>query len=453
MNKCKIFIISLFILFTSFIAVADSIKYEIDKLIANTDPNINIGVKIVRLNDNKILYEKNIDSFYNFASSLKVLLTASAIEFFGEDYNFKNSIARFGEDYYLDIGDDPNFTEKDLDLLIQKLKAQNINSINGNFYIVKKDFKLESLSPYKVIVDSLYCYGAPVSRTHINKNCFQLAASPGKVGEELKLSTQYPNLFKINNEAKTIRDKSTKPRIQRFVNGDKIKVIGTLNESSNSISINPVIEDSIKYLSLFLEYTLKSNDIKLKGKILPFINITSSKATLIAENKKDIKEIYKTILKKSDNYLSDYLFQLISTNSIYDEWFEAGDYLRQYAATRFKISLDHAIIMDGSGMSRLNMLTPNQMSNLLSAIYRKPYFNNFKNYLAQPEEDSTLKERFKDFPHKIFAKTGSMRGIYSLVGYLEKDQNIYSFVIVVNNAVVAKENYIKLKEAIINTIK
>jgi PBP4 family serine-type D-alanyl-D-alanine carboxypeptidase len=453
MIRQKISLILFFILITPFIAAGDSIKYDIDKLIKNTDPNINIGVKIVRLNDNKVLYEKNIDSFYNFASSLKVLLTASAIEFFGEDYNFKNTIAKIGEDLYLDIGDDPNFSNIDLELLIQKLKAQNINAINGNFYIVKREFKLEALSPYKVVVDSLYCYGAPVSRTHVNKNCFQLAASPGKVGEELKLSSQYPNLFKITNETKTIKDKSTKPRIQRFVNGDKIKVIGTLNESSNSISINPVIEDNIKYLSLFLEHILKSNDIKLKGKILPFTSTNSFKATVIAENKKDIKEIYKTILKKSDNYLSDYLFQLISTNSVYDEWFEAGDYLKQYAATRFKINLDHAIIMDGSGISRLNMLTPNQMSNLLSAIYRKPYFNNFKNYLAQPEEDSTLKDKFKNFPHKIYAKTGSMRGIYSLVGYLEKEQNIYSYIIVVNNAVVAKENYIKLKEAIINTIK
>ncbi|MDF2965004.1 MAG: dacB 2 [Rickettsiaceae bacterium] len=454
MQLIKTLILTIFVFIYQQSSYANNIKAEIEQLIEETDPHLNIGVKIVDLKNQKILYETNGNRFYNFASSLKVLLTASAIEYFGENYEIKSSIKKSGANYLLDIGDDPGFSDADLDILISKLKTNKVDIIDGNFYIIKREFKLPSSSPYKVVVDSHYCYGAHTSRTHINKNCFPLTAAPGKVGEKLKLSTPYKNLFSLSNKAVTIKDKSVKARILREVEGSTIYVNGTLNESSSPISINPVINDNIKYLTLFIKYYLEKHGVKLKGKILPINQEPAGRESeLVAENKKDLRTIYRTILKKSDNYLSDYLFQLISANNIFDEWFEAGEYIKQFVAKRFKIDLNKAVIMDGSGISRLNMLTPNQMSDLLGSIAQKPYFNNFKESMAKPQEEGTLQERFKDFPYKLFAKTGSMRGIYSLVGYIEKDEALYSFVIVANNAMGQKEIYSKLEEAILNTIK
>jgi D-alanyl-D-alanine carboxypeptidase len=70
------------------------------------------------------------------------------------------------------------------------------------------------------------------------------------------------------------------------------------------------------------------------------------------------------------------------------------------------------------------------------------------NNVAIPELKSY---RFKGV--QIFAKTGGMSGVSSIVGYVfDRDNTLYSFVIVANNYIESKKKIMTLEEAIIRAV-
>jgi len=179
-----------------------------------------------------------------------------------------------------------------------------------------------------------------------------------------------------------------------------------------------------------LRVTLLQSNITLKGQILlsdPPIN-----ARVITNINKSFNQAGCQALKKSDNFITDYMLAEFGSRYAAQDWRECGKLLKQLVLQEFNVDLTKATIVDGSGLSRYNVLTVNQFDEFLSALYRSPDFDKFLPMLAIPNEDGTLKKRFLNM--KIFAKTGTMTGISSLVGYVfDKDNVAYSFVIVLNN--------------------
>ena len=87
--------------------------------------------------------------------------------------------------------------------------------------------------------------------------------------------------------------------------------------------------------------------------------------------------------------------------------------------------------VDGSGVSRYNMITPRAVVAVLKKIYKKVGFQNIKNYFPKGALSGTLKEY--DLKN-IYAKTGTLRHNHNLSGYLvSSEENIYVFSVMVNH--------------------
>jgi len=94
------------------------------------------------------------------------------------------------------------------------------------------------------------------------------------------------------------------------------------------------------------------------------------------------------------------------------------------------------IITDGSGLSRLNLVTAKQVVSLLSYIYKSKYFVPFYNSLPIAGVDGTLGNRMQNTlaQDKVRAKTGYLDGVRSLSGYAYTgDNEPVAFSIIVNN--------------------
>jgi D-alanyl-D-alanine carboxypeptidase len=113
-----------------------NITHVIQEEINKVAPHLNIGIKIRNLKNNKVIYAQNVDRYYTFASSLKLITILSLQQYFGIDHNFVSRIIKDNNDYYLDI-QDPDFLINDLDFLISMVKQTGVNEIQGNFYIFK----------------------------------------------------------------------------------------------------------------------------------------------------------------------------------------------------------------------------------------------------------------------------------------------------------------------------
>jgi D-alanyl-D-alanine carboxypeptidase/D-alanyl-D-alanine-endopeptidase (penicillin-binding protein 4) len=93
-------------------------------------------------------------------------------------------------------------------------------------------------------------------------------------------------------------------------------------------------------------------------------------------------------------------------------------------------------VVDGSGLSVHNLATPRSLVQLLRYAHARPWGSLYKAMLAQPgEEGSTLSERLLELRGRLFAKTGSLTNVGSLVGYVtDRSGREIVFAVIVNGA-------------------
>ena len=429
------------------IALNYSSQSRISNEIKVASRKADIGIKIKNLKTGKIIYQQNEDRYYNFGSSLKMISIFSLLRYFGSNYLFAGRLFEKNNSYYLDIND-PDFSNKDLEILIAKLKELSSSNVD-NFYIVNSKFTTPDQVEGRMIEDGSYCYGSPVTKIHINKNCIRLKARPStELKKPIYLKAKEVVPYKIINKTYTIPAEDW-PKIKMSIEENKLIISGTLNKQSEEITIGAVVNDSQAHLENMVKEVLSKYNIILKGQVLP--SSLPEDANLILSIGKTFNQLGSKALKMSDNFISDYMLAEFGSRYAAKDWRNCGNLLKQLVFTEFNVDLSKATIADASGLSRYNMLTVNQFDEFLFAIYNSQDFIKLLPMLAQADEESSLKERFKGI--RIFAKTGGMTGISSIVGYVfDKNNIIYSFVIVSNNYFGNKKEIKELQEAIINYI-
>jgi D-alanyl-D-alanine carboxypeptidase len=102
-------------------------------------------------------------------------------------------------------------------------------------------------------------------------------------------------------------------------------------------------------------------------------------------------------------------------------------------------------IVDGSGYSTANKLSPVLIAGLLEKIYFSPDYNDFKELLAQPGQFGTLEKIYTDIDTdttneasghiNIYGKTGTLpiSRVKCFSGYVESEKGVLIFSIMANN--------------------
>lgn len=184
--------------------------------------------------------------------------------------------------------------------------------------------------------------------------------------------------------------------------------------------LSPLIIDKDTCFVSTLLAKLDSLGISFQGEVGD--SIVPAEATLLAEKCIALGDLLPACLKESDNrYAEAILYQLGNLNDVnYDPTSESLKYVNQFLVELGFDKSDFRFV-DGSGLSFYNAVTPEVEVELLKYIYLKSnFFGILLNALPVSGVDGTLKTRLKgkDTEKRVFAKTGSLTGTYSLAGYL-----------------------------------
>lgn len=143
--------------------------------------------------------------------------------------------------------------------------------------------------------------------------------------------------------------------------------------------------------------------------------------------------LYKRMLYVSDNQFAEQIFFMISAERNKSrlepnmERSKLTDSVLHYPATS-------ARWVDGSGLSRYNAFTPNVLIDLLGRIYAKVPQPRLFALLPAAGQSGTLRSLAMDGKPDVFAKSGSMTGVYNLSGYvLTQRGKVLYFSIMHNN--------------------
>jgi D-alanyl-D-alanine carboxypeptidase/D-alanyl-D-alanine-endopeptidase (penicillin-binding protein 4) len=145
--------------------------------------------------------------------------------------------------------------------------------------------------------------------------------------------------------------------------------------------------------------------------------------TTISANK-SLREWVNVTNLRSDNFYADTLLKRIGGGSV-----------AKQTLTQLGVNPNAFHFADGSGLSRNNTATPRALVDTLRAMYYTPSRDVFMASLPTAGVSGTLRNRFKQTPAQGFvhAKTGTLRGVRALSGYIEHpQQGILIFSILAN---------------------
>ncbi|SIN71292.1 D-alanyl-D-alanine carboxypeptidase/D-alanyl-D-alanine-endopeptidase [Algoriphagus halophilus] len=142
--------------------------------------------------------------------------------------------------------------------------------------------------------------------------------------------------------------------------------------------------------------------------------------------------ILEEMMLESDNFLAEQLMWMVS-----DRLFQRLDTERaiEYILKTYLNDLpDEPQWVDGSGLSRHNLVTPRSMVALFEKIYRMVPDEQLFDLLPTGGVSGTIKTSYQAQTPYIFAKTGTMSNHHSLVGLIKaKSGKMYCFAFMNSN--------------------
>ncbi len=199
---------------------------------------------------------------------------------------------------------------------------------------------------------------------------------------------------------------------------------GCLTQRSEPLPLAFAIQDGASYAGAILKSELQSAGIDYTGHLVRQTQVTEPGTVLAATQSAPLHDLLKIMLKKSDNMIADTVFRTIGHErfGVPGTWRAGSDAVRQILRQKANIDLGNSIQVDGSGLSRHDLISPATMMQVLQYIAQNDQQLNYISMLPLAGYDGTL--RYRGGLHeagvdgKVSAKTGSLQGVYNLAGFM-----------------------------------
>ncbi len=444
----------------------DRLTSAINRIVQNTDPSARIGIIIKSMKYGDTLYTKSEQRPFIPASTLKILTAEAALLYLGTDFKFQTRVLTDAKtidngvldgNLYLVHSGDPSLTYYDLTDLIAELKSRRIQQITGNVYVDNNAYDQVNWGPGWLWDDKKSCYGAPINASIINHNCMSFTVKPGKApGNAAYVASNIPFSTPIKNQVvtKPKRSRSCYLRLHDSEN-DILSISGCMPKGNYTWGVSSVVTNMVQYNKLLLQSLFKRFGISIQGSIKPGSAPLHS-ATIAIHESKPLAHLINTMLKNSDNVIAGSLLkkmgQLFSHRP--GSWESGSNAVSRILAQKAFVDTGRLSIIDGSGLSRYNQVTPKQMMQVLEFAYHNYSTNTeFMSALPISGVDGTLKHRMRNIFRKVRAKTGTMSGVVSLAGYtVNADKEPIAFVIMVNGRDGYDWKYREMEDAIVTAL-
>ncbi len=446
MRKIIIFLFLVCISVTQ--AIADPLSKTINSLNINKSA---ISVSVKEVETGNLIYSLNENAPMIPASTLKLVTSSAAADCLGDDYKFSTKLYKStNNDLYLVLGADPFLVSGDLAQLIETAKSKNIFEPK-NIYIVDSVFDNVEWGEGWQWDDDLNPLMPKFSAYNLDDNILKIEVTPNinNTPASIVVKPFYPLTFMnlVNtditstNNIKLSRNNSISPNI--------LNVSGTISKTQTfKIPVN----NQKRYFVLRLEDVIHSKKLDyasgIKTSQLPKDNIY-----LVDEVNHDISQALHVIIKNSNNLTAETLFKL--AGAVYANGQgnieNSLNMLKDYQQKNNLLS-DDIKIVDGSGVSKNNIMTADYMTKFLVFKANSKDFETFKTYLPTAGE-GTLKNRMLYFKDNLRAKTGTLSDASAIAGYItSRKGKVYAFDIMINDAKTLPTDKKNIEEQILRQI-
>lgn len=421
---------------------------ELNAIINSDDSRADIAVYVKSMHTGELLYARNINKLLTPASTLKIMTAEAALIFLGAEYRFATQLLTdtatvkkgvLQGNLYIILNGDPSLTYYDLVELFVNLRSQQIRSISGNVYIDDSAYDKNLYGPGWDVKDKEYCYAAPISASIINHNCLSFQVVPSKSGRIAEVVTS-PRFFypTIKNTVLTKTAKMQTCSVHFSYNpSSMIAIDGCMARGNFASGMSYVVTDIHEYNRALFKSILDRLGVNVNGKVL-FGRAPDNLSLIGQHTSQPLRLLINEMLKKSDNIIASALFKKLGQLYMNQpgSWINGGIAVSQILTKAAHLNSSGLKILDGSGLSAYNLISPTQLMQILEfAFHHYPTSYEFISALPIAGVDGTLKHRMLNIAHKVRAKTGTISGVVSLAGYtVSADKEPLAFVIMINGS-------------------
>lgn len=406
--------------------------------------NISMSVRNIKTGDEVYSYQSKMS--LPPASTLKLLTTGTALELLGAEYKFKNYIKTNGPiqngilngDLIISSKGDFSFGSKRLGLnslkdIVDILKRNGINSVDGsikieenNIFDIPNDWLLGDIGNY---------FGAYPGQFNYNENQYSVYVNGGnEIGDSAVISKVQPFSadWKILNLVKTAgRGTGDQVNIVNLAPSNLIKMTGTVPLKSVNFEIKGSIPDINPVFISLLKSEMLKNGINHRTDAISSNSVISD--TLAIIESPNLATIAEHCNFRSINFFADGLSNyLVHYKS--DSLKSYDVFLKNYWQKK-GINLANFSFKDGSGLSPLNKLSVNALTNFLFKMTSSSEFNTFLTSIPQIGRSGTVSaiDPKGITKGRIYAKSGSFTGTRNFAGYfLDENKELFAFSIFAN---------------------
>lgn len=377
-----------------------------------------IGIYIKDLKTGRVVADRNSSLALMPASVMKIVTTASALHFLGENFKFTTDVNLVGSRNKSDndvwegnlvvksVGDPTLESEnfKDnlgfCDSIVVNLRRLGIKEINGRI-VVEQTLSNAGQVPEWQISDVACGYGAGLYGFNYMDNTLMVTPATGSV-------KPYAPGLEIERVTTTAGNQQL-----RGINSNQLYIFARSFANKKWV-ISTTMPDPSAVFTAQLMNKLSDNGISLTDKTAK--TEASATSDLVYSHKSPSSEdIFRSLMVRSDNLFAEGMLRAtLPGDSRYkaikkekELWTERG------------LPTKTLVISDGSGLARTNRLTPKFIAGVLEYMAKSDKASTFVSFFPKAGKEGTMKSFLAKtaLQGKIAMKTGSVNGVQCYAGY------------------------------------
>lgn len=363
------------------------------------------------------LYTHNPEVPRSPASNQKILTAGAAIRLLGRDHRFETRFGWTADGALAVVGSgDPNFSGRFYDgdptallrRVARDLRTRGVTEAAGDLLLDAGRFDDQWVHPDwpEDQLDRWYC--APVAALVFNDSCWDVRVLPGAEPGSPAVVEWQPSFLRpaLRRDCRTVALRGEHSvHIGRPAEGD-LEVRGGILRGSTGIEGNVAVRDPVAFFGEAFRAALAAEGIAVRGSIRRG-KAGELKTLVVCES--PLSRTLEVMLARSQNLYAECLLKSLGEGS-----FASGAAAVARAVREMGIPDAGLAPVDGSGLSPANRTTVLTLYGMLQRMAEEP---SFVEALAAGGS-GTLERRYRELGERVRAKTGTIRGVTALSGYV-----------------------------------
>lgn len=377
------------------------------------------------------------------ASTLKVVVAATALHDLGPGHRFETSIVTDGAiggnalngDVYLVGGGDPELATDDLRAAVRTMKREGIGIVSGAVVSDGSLYGPDAVNKTWDAEDLEYGWAAPPSAVTIDNGAIQFTLTPDADGGLASVQVDPPGAAgKIVGGVRSVSaDSDNTLRIDPMPDGSGYSISGDLPYGAPQKYWRSIAKPTAA-ASHVLRTLLFDGGIAVAGDATDGKAPAGASTTLWAHRSPPLSDIVAQMALDSDNHVAEQLLRAVGANAMGTGTLENG--LAAEHAFLASVGADDSrnALVDGSGLSAADYVTVATLAASLRSMLRGPDAQAEAALLPRVALDGTVRYRplAPDVLGRVRGKDGYIEGASGLAGFIETEHHgvlIYAFLV------------------------